>query len=74
MGCTFDYKTLMKSRRINADVAFHSMSSLWLKGIPVSDSKKLAICNATDPDYIERNTNAIEFEIQYLEALLSTFA
>ena len=36
--------------------------------------KKLAICNATDPDYLERNTNAIELEIQYLEALLSTLA
>jgi len=35
--------------------------------------KKLAICNATDPDYLERNTNAIELEIQYLEAFLSTF-
>jgi hypothetical protein len=33
-----------------------------------------AICNATDPDYLEQNTNAIEFEIQYLEALLSTLA
>ncbi len=27
---------------------------------------KLAICDASYPDYIERNTTALEFEIQHL--------
>jgi hypothetical protein len=46
MGCVFEYKALMKSRRANADVAFYSMNSLWLKGAPVSDPRKLTIYNA----------------------------
>jgi hypothetical protein len=46
MGCVFEYKALMKSRRANADRAFYSMNSLWLKGVPVSESRKLTIYNA----------------------------
>ena len=47
MGCRFDYTLLVKSRRDNADVAFYSLRKLWLKDIPVSNSKKLEVYNAS---------------------------
>jgi hypothetical protein len=47
MGCRFDFKRLVESRRTNADVAFYSLRKLWLKDIPISNSKKLKVYNAT---------------------------
>ena len=47
MGCRFDFKLLVESRRTNADVAFYSLRKLWLKDIPISNFKKLKVYNAT---------------------------
>ena len=47
LGYKFDFDELVKSRKAQADQAFHSMNKLWIKGLPVSDAKKLKIYKAT---------------------------
>ena len=47
LGYKFDFEELVKSRKAAADHAFHSMNKLWIKGLPVSDVKKLKIYKAT---------------------------
>ena len=59
MGCRFDYKHLVKNRRTNADVVFYSLRKLWLKDIPVSNSKKLKVYNATCRPHFTHTGGAI---------------
>ena len=47
LGYKFDYDQLVKTRKANADNAFHSLNKLWIKDLPVSDAKKLKIYKAT---------------------------